>query len=315
MLNLNQILLSKSNIIISGASGFIGFNFAKYVLTNSDIKIYAYRPKIINTHNDYRIEILKKFNNFKIINFHALDDVSEKIDVVINFASYGVDSNQKDINGLVDGNIMFAINLINIAKRFNAKFIHTSTCYEYEDSIDVIKETAALKPDSLYGAFKASTSLIVKELCKVENVNYVILRLFGVYGSNESGDKLMPYLAGQLIANQNIELTDGKQIRDYTYIDDVVSAFLLISFNENNENIYNVCSSEGISIKDFILKFVKINNLNKDLLKFGKKEMKENKFLKMIGDNSRIRNEYKWERDISFDIGFELVFNSYKKGL
>jgi len=311
MIDLDKICLQNKNILISGASGFIGFNFSKYVLDRSNIKIYAYRDKVINIENNSRIKELNKHKNFYIVNSRDVNDITEPISVVINFASFGVDSRQKDIDNLLDGNIVFAIKLTDIAKKFNAKFIHTATCYEYKDTPHDILESEALSPDSLYGAFKAASSIILKEVCKSKKVDYIILRLFGVYGPNETGEKLFPYLYQKLSSGSLVELTQGNQIRDYTYITDVVKAYLLVCFNDNKYCEYNVCSSNGISIKDFIIKFSRSNNYDESLLCFGMKNIIENGYMRVVGDNRRISNEYKWKPDVSHNTGLKLINDDF----
>ena len=85
--------------------------------------------------NNFRLKILKKYKNFYLIDNKSISNLKENIKVVFNFASYGVDSRQKDINNMLDGNIKFSLKMIEISRKFNAKYVHTSSCYEYKDRI------------------------------------------------------------------------------------------------------------------------------------------------------------------------------------
>ena len=313
MLDLKKILHEDASIIVSGSTGFIGFNFVNFILSNSKIKVYAYREKEINIANNFRLVELKKYKNFSLINNETIKIINKPIKLVINFASYGVDSRQKDTSMMLEGNINFSLKMIDIAKKFNAKYIHTSSCYEYNDSKNKIKEETLPEPKSLYGAFKAATSIIVEHVCLHKKIDFVILYLFGVYGPNESGEKILPDLFNTLTKKNNIELTDGNQIRDYTFITDIVKAYLLIGFNKNKKSKYNVCSSQEISIKDFITKFAQIGNFDSSLLKFGVKKMNENNFKKVIGDNSNISDEFGWQASVSFEEGMQLVIDDFKR--
>jgi len=311
MVTLDNILLQNDSILISGASGFIGFNFAKYVLVNSNIKIYAYRDKEINTDNNSRINELINYKNFYIVDSKSVDSICDSISSVINFASFGVDSSQKDIDNLLDGNIVFSIKLTDIAKKFNAKFIHTATCYEYKDTQENIVESEALCPDSLYGAFKAASAIILKQVCKSKELDCVILRLFGVYGPNESGEKLFPYLYRNLSSGNPVELSSGDQVRDYTYITDVVRAYLLVCFNDNEYSEYNICSSSPITIKDFITAYSRANNYDVSLLCFGAKKVVENRHMRVVGSNHRITEGYNWNPEISHSTGLKLINSDF----
>ena len=145
------------------------------------------------------------------------------------------------------------------------------------------------------------------------NNNFVIIYLFGVYGPYESGTKILPDIFRYLSKNKSIKLTDGKQLRDYTYISDIVKGFLILGFNRTKRNKYNLCSSKGIKIKNFINMFVKVGKFNKNLLNFGKKKMKENNFSSVIGDNRNIRVEFGWKPTISLDEGMELTLNEFRE--
>ena len=56
MFNLKNILKFKTSIIVSGSTGFIGFNFVEYVLKNSKIKVFAYREKQVLASNNFRLK-------------------------------------------------------------------------------------------------------------------------------------------------------------------------------------------------------------------------------------------------------------------
>ena len=313
MFDLKKILDEDTSIILAGSTGFIGFNFADYLLRNSKIKVYGYRDKEINNANNFRLTKLNKFKNFALDNSDTINKIDNPIKLVINFAAYGVDSRQKDISQMVQGNINFSLKMINIAEKFNAKYIHTSTCYEYKDSKDKIGEANSLKPESLYGSFKAATSIIVKSVCQSKDVDFVNLCLFGVYGPNESGDKILPYLFNTLSNNGNVELTDGLQVRDYTFITDVIKAYLLVGFNANKRTKYNICSSSGVSIKDFIINFAQIGGFDSSLLHFGSKKMTENAFLRVVGDNSSIKKEFGWIPEVLMDDGMKEVIDEFRR--
>ena len=125
--------------------------------------------------------------------------------------------------------------------------------------------------------------------------------------------KILPSLFKSLSRNESIKLTDGKQIRDYTYIEDIVKGCLLSGIKKTKKNKYNLCSSKGTTIKNFILKFVKIGKFNHKLLKFGKKRMKENNYFKVIGDNQNISKEFDWKPTISFERGMKLAIGEFRK--
>jgi nucleoside-diphosphate-sugar epimerase len=103
-------------------------------------------------------------------------------------------------------------------------------------------------------------------------------------------------------------MTGGEQIRDYLFIDDVVSALLLSATNHNSINqVFNVCSGKGISIKELALEFK--NRFKNDCpMNIGKLPYRPNEIWNMVGDNQKLKKSLGFKPKYSLDKAIELLF-------
>lgn len=142
------------------------------------------------------------------------------------------------------------------AKKSGAKLIYTSTASVYgQQSLLPIKRTAYVNPMSDYAVAKLAGEHFVKN----SGCDYTILRLSNVYGPYQTTDNPYCGVIGRFIeaAIEDKPLTvigDGKQSRDFTYVDDVVDVLLKVAHEEERpyRSVYNVSHGEDVSINKLV---------------------------------------------------------------
>lgn len=301
------------NILVTGGSGFIGKNLVKGLTDNGD-NVY------ILVHNN---KLNGKFdsNLIKYVYCDSKDlceiDYLPQMDVCYNLAAYGVNYSNQDINQMINTNITFLIDIINFAKKNNTKLlIHTGTCFEYGFvKNNTIKESSALNPQSLYGVTKMAGVNIGNIYAKHNKVNMITVRPFGIYGPGENMNKLVPSIINSGISNTKLKMTEGNQIRDYLFIDDLIDAYVKLGLSNNLQMYeqYNVCSSKAISISEFCKKIINVCGFNKDLFEFGAIDYRENEVMRFVGDNTKVKNTIDWIPKTTLDEGIKKAFNYYRQ--
>jgi nucleoside-diphosphate-sugar epimerase len=143
----------------------------------------------------------------------------------------------------------------------------------------------------LYGASKAASVLCGNALAFSLNVPFVTLRLFGVFGTWEGPQRLVPYLISRLLDNQPVDLTRGEQVRDLLFEDDVVAAFLAGATSEGLKSgeVYNVCASRPTRIRDLGELVADMMGKPRELLHWGERPYRSDEPMWLVGDNSRFR--------------------------
>lgn len=301
----------KKKVLITGATGFIGKN-----LINSLKEKFEVYALLLNKNEKNIIPQIEYilwedfFNKEKEITTLENKKV-EKIDSVIHLASYGVNPKDNDIDKMLESNITLTKNLILNLNRISCKnIVFTGSGFEYGDKGRIkLKENMELNPFSLYGATKVSSFLIGKKLCENLGINYINLRLFNIFGEYEGENRLIPQIINNYLSGNELKFTEGKQIRDYLYIKDIIEVYeIIIKENKYNNETYNICSSEGITIKDFIKKVAKVIGINEENLNFGAIPSRKEEAIYIVGDNSKLKRDFNWSKKYSYEIGIKNMY-------
>lgn len=267
-----------SNILVTGAGGYIGSHVAKKLLKEGH-KVIA----LDNFSHGYRepLEIIAKYGERVVYegdlcNKEDIQKVfkKEKINAVMHLAALcSVDESMKYPEVYFKNNLGGTTNLLEVMREEGVKYIiFSSTCAIYQDTQNLpVKETDTLLPGSPYAASKLMAEKIIAWFEKLHGINYVILRYFNVCGADndgEIGDSKNPSLL--LVQNavraafgiEEFQLTspkvdtpDGTPIRDYVDVEDIAQAHvaaLEFLVKGNKSDIFNLGSGTGSSVKEII---------------------------------------------------------------
>jgi GDP-4-dehydro-6-deoxy-D-mannose reductase len=117
-------------------------------------------------------------------------------------------------------------------------------------------ETQPLSPLSPYAASKAEAEFLGRQAASSQGLRVVLLRPFNHLGRGQSSQFVMPSLARQLVAVARgeapavVQVGDLTPVRDFSHVEDVVDAYLLLLARGVSGEIYNVCSGQGLSIRE-----------------------------------------------------------------
>ncbi len=278
----------KKKILVTGAAGFIGFHLCNRLIRKRNIKVFGIDN--LNAYYDvklkkYRLKILqqasKSFTFYKIDlrDQKQLEENFEKnkYDIVINLAAQaGVRYSISHPREYINTNIIGFYNLLEISTKIRVKhFIFASTSSVYGDNKKMpLKENFnTSKPLSLYAATKSSNEALAHANSNIHTIPTTGLRFFTVYGPFGRPDMSLFKFTKNILNDEPIELFNkGNHIRDFTYVDDVVSAVSKLIFKYPKGkipfDIYNIASSRPRRLKLFlstIEKFLKKKSIQKKL--------------------------------------------------
>ena len=312
-------------ILITGSAGFIGFNFSRFLLTNTNFKITG-----IDNFNDYydvnlkkkRNKILLKFNNYKfkkidICNNKNLNKIfkKEKFDFVFHFAAQaGVRYSIKNPRKYINSNYLGFFNILENSNFYKIKrlFYASSSSIYGENSKFPLKEKYQTNPKNIYGLSKKSN----EELCEFYNRYYglksVGLRFFTVYGEWGRPDMMMIKYISAFFSNKKFILNNfGNHVRDFTYVDDVVKILLLLLKNNKkikNFEVLNVCSNNPVKLS----KIIRIMKINKITPKIKKTSLQMADIIKTHGDNKKILKITKFKKFSPIEVSIKKTIMWYK---
>lgn len=280
------------NALVTGAAGFIGLHLVSELMKNNVI-VYALIEK---NDEDGRKKLLNKNSNILIIDsFEQMLRNTENypdFDCIFHLASVGVNPAFNNIELFCDVNIKMACQLIDFAKINKTKlFVNFGSCFEYGDHGNVLlTEDMYCRPESLYAISKNASTNLSTCYAKKQGVNLITVRPFGVFGEGEGRTRLAPSIIKSCIHNETVKTTLGEQIRDFVNVKDVVKA--VIALTEANcapYEIYNICSNNPVSVRDFILEVVDTCNFNRSLIDFGGIPYRDNEAMVFAGSNKKLQ--------------------------
>lgn len=239
-------------------------------------------------------------------------------EVVFNLASYGVQPEDRDPGGLIEGNVGLVTHLLEaVADWPLLKFIHAGSCSEYGlpgSEGRPIAESQPLRPLSLYGAAKAASVLFGSAYASQLGVPFVTLRLFGVFGTREAPQRLVPYIIDHLENHEGADLTPGEQVRDLLFEDDVVQAFLVAAETELGlYEAYNICSSRPTRLRELGEMVADILQRPRELLQWGKRKYRSDEPMWLVGDNRRFVSATSWQPTLSLEDGIRRVVSKRRQ--
>jgi len=248
------------NIIITGGSGFIGANFIRYILTETDFKgriinvdklTYAGNPENLSDIVDKLDESKYVFSHTDICDFEAIDNLFTKynVDCVIHFAAEShVDRSIHGPGEFVRTNINGTFNLLEVARKHwadkeNTLFHHVSTDEVFGSLGDTgyFYEDTPYDPRSPYSSSKASSDHLVKAYYHTYGLNVTMSNCTNNYGPYQFPEKLIPVMVLNILAEKDLPVYgDGKNIRDWLYVIDHNTAIWDIVTKGRFGETYNI---------------------------------------------------------------------------
>ncbi len=260
------------NILITGGAGFIGTKLANKLAKKNKIYILDF-PEKIKEKSKYLKNC--KLLNGDIRNKNIFLKINNKIDLVYHLAALcSTEMSEKYPRQCYATNVEGTKNLLKwCVKKKVKKIIFTSSMAVYGRNSPNIQESTKCKPVSVYGKTKLMGEKIL--LSQQNKIKTIILRLFNVYGpdqdlNNEVQGMFSIYLKHAITYKKIFVKGSLNRVRDFVYIDDVVSA---LKHNFKSSNIYNVGTgkpSKVINVIKSIFKNLKIK-FKKNLIQNIKK--------------------------------------------
>jgi UDP-glucuronate 4-epimerase len=262
------------NIVVTGACGFIGTNLCQSLLEdgNSVTGVDAFTENYETKLKRANSESLAKFGSFKLIEGDLLEMNLENIvvgaDVIFHLAGQPSVHNSwgEDFKVYSNRNMVLTQRLLRAA--YHAKtprFINSSSSSIYGRVVSTpTKEGDEKRPISPYGVTKYAAENLVTLFGSEFGLSTVSLRYFTVFGPKQRPDMAFYKLISAGLRGESFPLHgDGSQVRDFTYVGDVVQANKLAAIADVNPgSVFNIGGGSPVSMKESIVMLEEIMDLS-----------------------------------------------------
>jgi len=307
----NMQNLSKNKILVIGGAGFLGSH-----LTQSLIR-QRYQVVVIDLLNNLPEEMRHS------VRFYKLDIADSKIREVfkkerpkiVYYLTGPINLRRSIDDSLFQKSLDILGNLNSVLEcctQYGAKkiifFSSGGAIYEKAKIIPT-PENYLIHPTSLYGLANLIIEKYLKSYYQKYGLNFTILRFSNVYGPRQWGSGIIPSIIAKVLLNQSpIIYGNGKQIRDFIFVDDAITAALL-AIKDNKNQIYNVGSGKEININEIFNKITKI--LHKKIEPVYNPS-KIDEVERSCLDSTKIKKELEWKPKINIDQGLKKTIDWFK---
>lgn len=291
--------LDGRRVLVTGATGFLGRHLLPALLTEG-AAVHA-------------IDRTPRLSGDEAVRWHTADVTdaatlhaavaAARPDAVVHLAAYGASADQRDEARMRAVNVDGTRTLLE-ALGPAVRLVMTGTCAEYGHATGAAVETMPCRPVSPYAVTKhAAVRQVVDEARRTGRAS-VVLRPYGPYGPDDHPTRVIPSVISGLLRGEVVEVTGGRQRRDFSYVTDHVEALILalLTGGLGPGAIYNVGSGAGVSLRD-ALERVAAAVGGPGRLAFGARPYRDDEIWEMVPDVSAAARDLGFRAEVSFEEG------------
>ena len=300
-------------VLVTGAAGFLarhlipellgrganvtGLSLEKAPSQNPQTKNFSYINLDLKDKNSLK-DAMKKIRPQKIFHLAAYPDKEAAFE---------------NTDECIQNNIQGTLNLIHSLDNTSYdSFIHIGSYKEYSGSKIPFKETDALFPISSYAISKACAEMFCRAYHQLYGLPLILLRFPAIYGPEQPGQNLIPYLIKSCLSGSQLKLTKGEQKRESIYISDVIDALLKASLSRKaHGEIINIGTNKEHTIREIVNLIINLTN-SKIKPAWGAIPYRKNEIWNMKGDNKNAQKILGWKPKTSLRQGLIKTINYYK---
>jgi len=316
-------------VLITGGAGFIGSNFIRYILKRHPDWQVVNLDKLTYAGNLANLKDIEAAPRYKFVKGDIADRElvdrlfrEEKFDAVVNFAAEShVDRSILDAAPFIETNVKGTQVLLEAARQYPVeRFIQISTDEVYGSLGETGKftEESPLQPNSPYAASKAAADLLCRAYYKAYGLPIIITRSSNNYGPYQFPEKLIPLMIRNTLIGKELPVYgEGKQVRDWLYVEDNCRAIDLVLQKGRLGEVYNIgggCEKRNIEVVELICDILKDHPKTPGLepkIQFITDPRGAAHDFRYALDCTKIKKELGWEPRVNFEEGLKRTVEWY----
>lgn len=301
------------NILVTGGAGFIGSHLVSKLVSE------GYKTFVVdNFHTGSKENLKNEIDRIKLFEGNV-SEISKlnlpSIDVIFHYGIYSSSPMYKENRFLVPEAIRDAITLFEFAKNNKSKIILASSSSIYNGLPLPWKENMRPMVTDFYTEARIAIERIAELYHKFYGVNFLILRLFSVYGEREEfkgkfANNISQFLWCILQDKSPVIYGDGSQSRDFIYVEDVVRASMLAAESNLEFEIFNIGTGKNTSFNEIV------SILNEKLGKSVQPKYVPNPIKNYVyhtlADTTKAKELLKFKAKVELEKGIERIIEYYK---
>lgn len=300
--------LPYAKAVITGSTGFVGERLM-LELASRGIEVHG-------------LALGKNKNLAKVRGIHMhIGDITDKKsmqrfmrkvrpEVVFHLAAYGTFVNEQDVQRMIDVNIKGASILLETSREVGCKaFISTSSAKVYATGRTPIKEHQEMFPWDNYAVTKTGAELFCKLYSEKHSFPVTTFRLCPVYGPGDDLSRFIPTAIGAVINSTPFTCSVGSLVRNFTYIDDAIEAFIQASRRmKGTYEVFNIGYKKAHSFNEILSAIQKVTGKKMDIIVPPSKQFVDHSW---VLDMQKAEKVLKWRGKVSLMEGIARTVGWY----
>jgi UDP-glucose 4-epimerase len=318
--------MENCKVLITGGLGFIGSNLAIQCLKlGADVTILTKSLQNIKNIDGYKDKLEIIIGD--ITDHNVIENVIKNKEIIFHLAAQTshITSMEKPILD-IDINLIGTINILESCKNNNknAKIIMTGTVTQLGKAKKLpINENMKDIPLSIYETNKLICEKYLQIYHQAYGMHTTMIRLATIFGERQQLNNprfgITNYFIGRILNGEDIKVYgDGKFIRDYNYVGNVIDALILSAQNENSKGeVFLLGSNRGIYFIDMVKEVIKaVEEITGKKGKFTLVDFPQEQSKIDVGDTlvdySKIKEKIGWQPKVNFEEGIRKTISFYK---
>ncbi len=306
-------------ILITGGAGFIGSNLCKRLLEEGN-EIFCLDN--LSTGSKDNIKDLFSAQNFTFIEHDIVDSIDLEVDEIYNLACPASPPHyQEDPIKTTKTSVIGALNMLELAKKYNAKFLQASTSEVYGNpEIHPQPESywGNVNPigiRSCYDEGKRCAETLIMDFHRQYKIDTKIVRIFNTYGPNmdKNDGRVVSNFINQALENKELTIYgDGNQTRSFCYVADLIDGLIKMMNSQNLVGPINLGNPDERNVLEFAQLVLKLTNSNS---KITYKPLPSDDPVRRKPDISLAKEKLNWEPKINIEDGLSKTIEYFSNKL
>jgi nucleoside-diphosphate-sugar epimerase len=244
-----------SRVLVTGATGFIGSHLVNR-LVGDGAEVHALSSTVSSVYPLRLLGIRERItlHEANLMDPGAMATLVERArpNIVFHLGAYThVGKSWQRMDECIQTNVQGTVNLLQALARVEYdRFVYTSTSEVYGDIAAPFREDSVLNPLSPYSVSKYAGERFCRMLYQGRGWPIVAIRPFNAYGPAQSPDRVIPEIIVKALRKERLAMTQGRQTREFNYVEDLVDGFIRAGTVEGVEGeVFNIGGGEEVSMR------------------------------------------------------------------
>ncbi len=299
-------------VLVTGGAGFIGSHFVRRLVALGDDVVVL--DKLTYAGNPANLDGLDvELTVGDIADPDVVRQATSGCDAIVNFAAEThVDRSILGPREVIETNVVGVQCLLEWARETGGRLVHVSTDEVYGDLErgGHSRESDPLRPSSPYSATKAAGDLQVLAYVRTYGVDALVTRGSNTYGPNQYPEKLLPLFLTNALDGESLPVYgDGRQVRDWLYVEDHCAGIEAAARRGTAGEIYNIGGGDERENREITERVLVATSASTELVRHVEDRAGHDRRYAL--DTRKILQELGWAPEVTFDEGFARTADWY----